>query len=56
MNFVAFMLVREMRASWRRLLLFFVCIAVGVGAIVGDYVVASASIPHISTGPPFERL
>jgi putative ABC transport system permease protein len=34
MNFVLFMLVREMRASWRRLLLFFVCIAVGVGAIV----------------------
>ena len=31
MNFVLFMLVREMRASWRRLLLFFVCIAVGVG-------------------------
>jgi putative ABC transport system permease protein len=28
------MLAREVRASWRRLLLFFVCIAVGVGAIV----------------------
>lgn len=28
------MAAREMRASWRRLLFFFVCIAVGVGAIV----------------------
>ena len=28
------MAVREMRASWQRLLFFFVCIAVGVGAIV----------------------
>ena len=34
MRFVAIMAVREMRASWKRLLLFFVCIAVGVGAIV----------------------
>ena len=34
MRFVAIMAAREMRASWRRLLLFFVCIAVGVGAIV----------------------
>ena len=34
MRFIVFMAVREMRASWRRLLLFFVCIAVGVGAIV----------------------
>ena len=34
MRFVLFMAVREMRASWRRLLFFFVCIAVGVGAIV----------------------
>src|SRR3954469_9550322 len=25
---------REMRASWKRLLFFFICIAVGVGAIV----------------------
>jgi putative ABC transport system permease protein len=33
-NFILFMLVREMRASWRRLVLFFLCIAVGVGAIV----------------------
>ncbi len=34
MRFVWFMAVREMRASWQRLLVFFVCIAVGVGAIV----------------------
>lgn len=34
MRFVAIMAAREMRASWRRLLFFFVCIAVGVGAIV----------------------
>ena len=34
MTFVARMIVREMRASWRRLLFFFLCIAVGVGAIV----------------------
>jgi len=34
MRFVLRMAVREIRASWRRLLLFFVCIAVGVGGIV----------------------
>jgi putative ABC transport system permease protein len=34
MNFVLNMAWREMRASWRRLLLFFLCIAVGVGSIV----------------------
>ena len=34
MNFVLGMAVRETRASWRRLLFFFVCIAVGVSAIV----------------------
>jgi putative ABC transport system permease protein len=34
MTFIARMIVREMRASWRRLLFFFMCIAVGVGAIV----------------------
>ena len=28
------MAVREMRASWRRLLFFFICLAIGVGAIV----------------------
>ena len=34
MGFVLRMAVREFRASWRRLLFFFVCVAVGVGAIV----------------------
>jgi putative ABC transport system permease protein len=34
MRFVLRMAVRETRASWRRLLFFFVCIAVGVSAIV----------------------
>jgi len=34
MRFVLQMAVRETRASWRRLLFFFVCIAVGVAAIV----------------------
>lgn len=34
MNFVIKMAAREMRASWQRLLFFFVCIAIGVGAIV----------------------
>jgi putative ABC transport system permease protein len=34
MRFVFVMAAREMRASWKRLLLFFVCIAIGVGAIV----------------------
>src|SRR6185312_505884 len=34
MIFVLRMAVRETRASWRRLLFFFVCIAVGVAAIV----------------------
>jgi putative ABC transport system permease protein len=34
MNFVLLMAVREIRASWRRLLFFFVCVAIGVGAIV----------------------
>ena len=34
MRFVLFMAAREMRASWQRLIVFFVCIAVGVGAIV----------------------
>jgi len=33
-KFVFRMAVRETRASWRRLLFFFVCIAVGVAAIV----------------------
>ena len=34
MRFVLVMAAREMRASWHRLLFFFVCIAIGVGAIV----------------------
>ena len=34
MTFVFRMLVRELRASWRRLLFFFICVAIGVGAIV----------------------
>ncbi len=34
MKFVLPMIVRELRSSWRRLLFFFVCIAIGVGAIV----------------------
>ena len=28
------MAMREMRASWRRLLFFFLCLSIGVGAIV----------------------
>jgi putative ABC transport system permease protein len=34
MRFVLRMSLREFRASWRRLLFFFLCVAVGVGAIV----------------------
>ena len=34
MTFVLRMLARELRSSWRRLLFFFVCVAIGVGAIV----------------------
>src|SRR5207247_9740401 len=34
MMFVLRMAVRETRSSWRRLLFFFVCIAIGVAAIV----------------------
>ena len=34
MKFVLLMAAREMRASWHRLLFFFICIAIGVGAIV----------------------
>ncbi|MGE0042558.1 MAG: ABC transporter permease [Vicinamibacterales bacterium] len=34
MTFVVTMALREMRASWRRLLFFFICISIGVGAIV----------------------
>ena len=34
MTFVVRMFLRELRATWRRLLFFFVCVAIGVGAIV----------------------
>src|SRR4029450_13098810 len=34
MKFILQMAARETRAAWRRLLFFFVCIAVGVAAIV----------------------
>ena len=34
MSFVLRMAMRELRASWRRLLFFFICVAIGVGAIV----------------------
>src|SRR3954447_12677210 len=34
MTFILRMAARETRSSWRRLLFFFVCIAVGVAAIV----------------------
>src|SRR5689334_22806913 len=34
MRFVILMALREVRASWRRLVFFFVCVAIGVGAIV----------------------
>ena len=34
MTFVLLMALREVRASWRRLLFFFVCVAIGVAAII----------------------
>ena len=34
MRFVLKMAARELRASWKRLLFFFICVAIGVGAIV----------------------
>ena len=34
MKFVFQMALRELRASWKRLLFFFICIAIGVGSIV----------------------
>ena len=34
MTFVFRMVARELRASWRRLLFFFACVAIGVAAIV----------------------
>lgn len=45
MKFVFQMARRELRASWRRLLFFFACIAIGVGAIVaGRSMLQNASI------------
>lgn len=34
MNFIFNLTVREIRSSWRRLLFFFLCIAIGVGSVV----------------------
>src|SRR5262245_24248173 len=34
MTFILRMAAREIRASWRRLLFFFICIAIGVAAII----------------------
>lgn len=34
MNFIFNLTIREIRSSWRRLLFFFLCIAIGVGSIV----------------------
>ena len=34
MTFVLRMAYRELRASWRRLIFFFCCVAIGVGGIV----------------------
>ena len=34
-SFVLKMTQREIRASWKRLVVFFICVAIGVGAIVG---------------------
>ena len=34
MIFIVRMAMREIRASWQRLLFFFICIAIGVGSIV----------------------
>ena len=34
MAFVIRMAYRELRASWARLLFFFICVAVGVGSII----------------------
>jgi putative ABC transport system permease protein len=46
MTFVFLMAGREIRASWRRLLFFFVCVAIGVGAIVA----LRSMIQNIRTG------
>src|SRR5512143_3056745 len=45
MRFILQMARRELRASWRRLLFFFACIALGVGAIVaGRSMLQNASV------------
>ena len=45
MKFIFQLARRELRASWRRLLFFFACIAIGVGAIVaGRSMLQNASI------------
>ena len=45
MKFILQMARRELRASWRRLLFFFACIAIGVGAIVaGRSMLQNASV------------
>ncbi len=45
MRFILQMARRELRASWRRLLFFFACIAIGVGAIVaGRSMLQNASV------------
>ena len=45
MMFILQMARRELRASWRRLLFFFACIAIGVGAIVaGRSMLQNASV------------
>ena len=49
MRFVVLMAAREMRASWKRLLFFFICIAVGVGAIVALRSVIQ-SVRHVFAG------
>jgi putative ABC transport system permease protein len=49
MRFVLLMAAREMRSSWKRLLFFFVCIAIGVGAIVALRSVIQ-SVRHTLTG------
>jgi putative ABC transport system permease protein len=46
MQFVFRMLVRETRASWRRLLFFFLCVAIGVAAIAA----MRSAIQNVRTG------
>ncbi|HEY7058342.1 MAG TPA: FtsX-like permease family protein, partial [Vicinamibacterales bacterium] len=46
MTFILLMAAREIRASWRRLVFFFVCVAIGVAAIVA----LRSMIQNIRTG------